>query len=296
MNALLSACLFGMSTPLAKIFLAEIEPVLMASFLYIGSGLGLSIVMLVRDIISKGSYREARLARHDIPWLLGAILSGGIAAPIALMLGLKHTPAATASLLLNFEGAATALIAAMVFREAMGLRIWTAVAFVTLASALLSLETRGEFGFSFGAVGVVCACILWGIDNNLTRQIASKDPISIVMIKGMIAGTFNLMLAVIVRHSSIPSMTLIFLSLLTGFVCYGLSIVFFIRAMRTIGSARTSTYFMSAPFIGAALSFAVFRESPSIFFIISLPLMVVGVILLVNEKHSHLHTHAESVL
>ncbi|OPY67338.1 MAG: EamA-like transporter family protein [Syntrophorhabdus sp. PtaU1.Bin002] len=293
MNALISACLFGISAPLAKAFLAEIEPVMMASFLYLGSGLGLVVAMLVQGAVSEKSHIEARLDQHDLPWLLGATLSGGIAAPIALMLGLKHTPAATASLLLNFEGTATVLIAAIVFREAMSPRIWTAVVLVTLASILLSLETKGEFGFSPGAFGVVCACVLWGIDNNLTRHISSKDPITIVMVKGIIAGIFSLIVALIVRGDSMPGLMLVGLSLLTGFVCYGLSIVFFIRAMRTLGSARTSAYFASAPFIGAAVSFVIFRESLNMFFTISVPFMVLGVILLFNEKHSHLHTHLE---
>ncbi|OPY77116.1 MAG: EamA-like transporter family protein [Syntrophorhabdus sp. PtaU1.Bin153] len=133
MNALISACLFGISAPLAKVFLAEIEPVLMASFLYLGSGLGLLVVMVIQAVTSARSHMEAMLDKHDVPWLLGATLAGGIAAPIALMLGLKHTPAATASLLLNFEGTATVLLAAIVFREAMSPRIWTAVVLVTLA-------------------------------------------------------------------------------------------------------------------------------------------------------------------
>ncbi|HBA53957.1 DMT family transporter [Syntrophorhabdus aromaticivorans] len=293
-DALISACLFGISAPLAKIFLAEIEPVLMASFLYLGSGLGLLGAMLIQAVISKRPRVEAGLGKHDMPWLLGATLSGGIAAPIVLMVGLKHTPAATASLLLNFEGTATVLIAAMVFREATSPRIWTAVVFVTFASILLSLETKGELGFSPGAVGIVCACALWGIDNNLTRHISSKDPITIGMVKGVIAGIFSLVLALIVKGESIPGLTIICLSLLTGFVCYGLSIVFFIRAMRALGSARTSAYFASAPFIGTAVSFVIFQELPNMFFAVSLPFMVAGIILLFNEKHSHLHTHFEA--
>ena len=291
-HVLTAAILFGASAPLAKLLLGEIQPVVLAAFLYLGSGIGLFIYKIIRHILGKESKKEARLQRKDFPWLFGSVLSGGVAAPIVLMFSLKHTPASTASLLLNFESVATTLVAALAFHEAVGKRVWSAVAFVTIASVLLSLDATGEWGFSLGAVGILVACVLWGIDNNFARNISSKDPIDIVIIKGIAAGFFSLILALILGDP-LPGLRSLLLSSILGLFSYGLSIVFFILAMRDLGSARTSAYFASAPFIGAAISFIIFREPPNILFIISLPILIAGVFLLFGERHSHTHTHFE---
>jgi drug/metabolite transporter (DMT)-like permease len=292
-QAFVAACLFGVSAPFAKLLLGEMKPVLLASFLYLGSGIGLMIYKLIQPIGSKNSDKEAKIGRKDWPWLLGATLSGGIAAPIVLMISLKNTPAATASLLLNFEGVATALIAALAFKESVGRRIWSAVFLVTLASVLLSMDVTAKWGFSPWAVGILCACAFWGIDNNFTRNISAKDPVMIVAIKGTVAGCFSLFLAFLLGHS-LPSALKILLALALGLFCYGLSILFFILSMRELGSARTSAYFASAPFIGTVLSFLIFRDPPNAFFIISLPIMALGAFLLFGEEHLHLHTHFET--
>ncbi len=291
-HALAAAALFGASVPAAKLLLGHVHPVLLASFLYLGSGIGLFIYRLLQRVWPGKERREAGLSRNDLPWLLAASCAGGIAAPIVLLLGLRHTPAATASLLLNFEGVATAVIAALAFREAVTTRIWSAVALVTLASIMLSLDPSGEWGFSIGALGVLAACAFWGIDNNLTRQISAKDPVSIVIVKGLAAGSCSLVLA-LALGASMPGPMELLLSLVLGTACYGFSIVFFILAMRRLGSIRTSAYFASAPFIGALLSFVVFRELPTVFFIISFPIMTAGVFLLFGERHSHFHRHVE---
>ncbi len=291
-HALLAALLFGASAPLIKLFLDEIHPVQMSSFLYLGSAGGLSIFTLLKRFVYGETRKEAGLTRRDIKWLMGATFSGGVLAPVMLIFSLKQISAATASLLLNFESAATALIAAAVFNEAISRRVWMGIALIVVAGVLLSLDAQGEYGFSFSAIGVLSACALWGIDNNLTRQISSKNPVSIVIIKGITAGMFALIVSFIMGHP-LPGLFTIFLALLLGLCCYGLSIVFFIQAMRALGSARTGAYFALAPFIGAALSFAIFRELPNMIFVLSLPLLIVGAILLFNERHSHLHTHFE---
>ena len=291
-QAFIAAFLFGASAPFAKILLGEMPPVLLASFLYLGSGIGLLIYKLVQRIGFTNSYKEAEIGKKDWPWLFAATISGGIAAPIVLMVSLKQTPAATASLLLNFEGVATALIAVLAFKESVGKRIWSAVFLITLASVFLSMDLTGTWGFSLGAVGILCACALWGIDNNFTRKISAKDPVMIVAIKGTVAGCFSLFVAFLLGNS-LPSAFKILLSLALGLSCYGLSIVFFILSMRELGAARTSAYFASAPFIGAALSFVIFREPPNMLFVISLPVMIVGAFLLFGEEHFHLHTHFE---
>ena len=195
LKVIIAAALFGASAPLSKLLLSEIAPTLMASFLYLGSGIGLYVQRFVqryfRSFLDNRFSDEARLTRNDLPWITGAVLVGGIAAPIVLMFGLKNTPASTASLLLNFEGVATTVIAVVAFKEAVGKRIWLAVLLITTASILLSWDSSRQWGFSLGAIGILSACVLWGIDNNFTRNVSSKDPLSIVTIKGLSAGTFS---------------------------------------------------------------------------------------------------------
>ncbi|MBI4727023.1 EamA family transporter [candidate division TA06 bacterium] len=290
--ALVAASLFGASAPLAKLLLTDIHPVLLASFLYMGSGLGLLFYKLTLGLGQKDLSREAKLGRADLPWLAGATVSGGIAAPIVLLFSLKHTPAATASLILNFEGVATALIASLAFREAVSKRIWLAVILVTIAVILLSVDLSDRWGFSLGAMGVVAACVLWGLDNNFTRNTSAKDPIVIVIVKGIAAGAISLALALLMGNS-FPGLAKVLLACVLGLVCYGLSIVFFIFSLRELGTARTSAYFAAAPFIGSVLSFLIFRELPNALFLVALPFIVAGAFLLFTEKHLHLHTHFE---
>ena len=290
-QAILAAVLFGASTPVAKLLLGEIEPILLAAFLYIGSGIGLTLFGGLRRVIGQPASIEAQVSKTDVPWLIGAVFAGGVAAPILLMFSLRDTPAATASLLLNFEGIATALIAALVFKEALGRRIWLAICCITTASVLLSWNTGGEWGLSVGAVGVLGACVFWGIDNNFTRNISAKDPLAIVAIKGSSAGVFSLILALVLRNP-FPDLKIVLGAMLLGSVGYGLSIVLFILAMRSLGAARTSALYGTAPFVGVLLSFLLFRDTPDVLFVISFAIMVVGAALLLGEQHSHLHVHA----
>lgn len=289
LQALLAAILFGASAPAAKLLLGEIEPVLLAGLLYLGSGLGIVCFRLLRGQTAS-SQSEAGITRGDLGWLAGAVLAGGVAAPILLLLSLRDTPASTASLLLNFESVATTLIAALIFHEAISRRALWGIGCITLASILLSWDTSGAWGFSAGALGIVAACALWGIDNNLTRNISAKDPLTIVLVKGFGAGTVSLVIALITGNA-IPSSGIVLGALLLGSLSYGLSIVLFIHAMRGLGAARTSAIFGTAPLAGVVLSFALFRDAPSPLFGIALPLMVVAMWLLLNERHSHRHFH-----
>ena len=293
LKVIIAAALFGASAPLSKLLLSEIAPTLMASFLYLGSGIGLYVQRFVQRYFRSLDNRfsdEARLTRNDLPWITGAVLVGGIAAPIVLMFGLKNTPASTASLLLNFEGVATAVIAVVAFKEAVGKRIWLAVLLITTASILLSWDSSRQWGFSLGAIGILGACVLWGIDNNFTRNVSSKDPLSIVTIKGLSAGTFSLILSVVLGFQ-LPPFKFVLVAMVLGYFSYGLSIVLVIRAMRELGAARTSTLFGTAPFVGAVLSLFLFKESQGTLFYFSLPIMIIGAIFLLKEDHSHLHKH-----
>lgn len=234
--------------------------------------------------------KEARLARSDWPWLVGAILAGGVIAPIMLMISLRHAPAATASLLLNFEGVATTLIAAIVFKEAIGRHAWWAIGLITLASILLSTDFTNKWGFSLSALGVLAACIMWGIDNNLTRNISAKDPLVIVIVKGLGAGLVSLIIAVALGNT-FPSPGVTLLALLLGSLSYGLSIFLFVYAMRGLGAGRTSALFGTAPLAGILLSFLIFREIPGIFFFIALLVIASGAYILLMEDHDHVHVH-----
>jgi drug/metabolite transporter (DMT)-like permease len=210
------------------------------------------------------------------------------------MLGLQATQASTASLLLNFECVATTVLAVFLFREQVGMRTWMAAGCITLSSMILSSQSGG-LGLSAGALGIIAACILWGLDNNFTRNISTRDPLMIGVTKGLVAGSFSLILALIIGNR-LPSIYIILGAMLLGCVSYGLSVVLFIVSMRTLGAARTSAWFAIAPFAGAAISFLVFQNNPGVMFLISLPLMVLGAFLLFGEEHGHVHMHVHGAI
>jgi drug/metabolite transporter (DMT)-like permease len=293
LQALLAALFFGASAPIAKLLLGDnIAPIYLAAFLYLGSGTGTFLVRLTQRM--RGKEAEADIKKPDVKWLAGAIISGGILAPIILMISLQNTPASTASLLLNFEGVATTLIALLFFKEAISRRAWTAILVITLASIFLSANFKDGFGLSLGALGIILACVLWGVDNNFTRNISGKDPLAIVAWKGLVAGTFSFFLALFLGNK-LPSATTIIGTLLLGFVSYGLSTMLFIRSMRGLGAARTSALYGTAPLAGVVLSIFIFGEFPSFLFIIAAILMIGGALLLINEEHSHTHTHTAMI-
>ncbi|HSL30737.1 MAG TPA: EamA family transporter [Anaerolineales bacterium] len=288
LQALLAALFFGASAPLSKLLLIDVPPVLMAALLYLGSGTGISLVKLYQRLTR--SQREAEIRAPDVKWLAGAILTGGVLAPIILMISLQHTPASTASLLLNFEGVGTTLIALFFFRESISRRALAAIFVITLASVFLSTNFTGGFGFSPGALGVILACVLWGVDNNFTRNISAKDPLTIVAWKGLVAGTFSLLLGLFLGQQ-LPALASILSILLLGFISYGFSTMLFIYAMRGLGAARTSALYGTAPLAGVLLSFMIFRDPITLLFIFAAALMAAGALLLANEEHAHFHIH-----
>ncbi len=287
-SALLAAVFFGASAPLSKLLLGFIEPIPLAGFLYLGSGLGSLIYLLIKKTLPQNF--EANITRSDLPWLAGAVLTGGIAAPILLMVSLNHTPASTASLLLNFESVATALISVWIFKEALGKKVVLALTVITLSSIILSIDTSGQWGLSLGALGILAACCLWGLDNNFTRQISDKSPQKIVAIKGLAAGGFSLLLSLWL-NIPLPPFLVSLAAFALGYICYGLSITLFIYALRHMGAARTSIVFSTAPFIGFFLSILITGELITAQFITALPLMVAGTWLMMSENHDHIHHH-----
>ena len=290
LQAIAAAVLFGASAPLSKMLLGELDPVTLAALLYLGCGIGLILIKLFQRLTHPQAKNEAEIQKKDVGWLAGAVIAGGVAAPILLLFGLRDTPASTASLLLNFESVSTTLIAALAFREFVSRRTWWSVLLITLASVLLTLNLSGGWGFSLGALGIAAACVLWGIDNNFTRNISSKNPVSIVMIKGLAAGGFSLALTFLLGNH-LPQTGIVLKALLLGCLSYGVSITLFIRAMRGLGAARAGALFGTSPLVGVALSFILLRESPTLVFLAALLLMFFGTLLLLKEKHSHEHVH-----
>ena len=290
-NALLAAALFGASTPLAKVLIADISPVMLAGLLYAGSGLGLGLWWIFgrQRTATTG---EAALQRRDVPWLLGAILSGGVLGPVLLMLGLQLTPASTASLLLNLEAVFTATMAWLAFRENVDHRVFLGMMAIVVAGAILSWDQHPEIGVPWGALAIAGACLCWAVDNNLTRAISASDPVQIAALKGAVAGAINIAIAV-AMGSTLPTGMRILEAGAIGLAGYGISLVLFVLALRRLGTARTGAYFSTAPFVGAAIALALLREVPDAEFWIAGALMAVGVWLHVSERHQHEHRHDE---
>jgi drug/metabolite transporter (DMT)-like permease len=285
--ALLAAALFGASTPLAKGLLQETRPQLLAGLLYLGSGAGLLLVWLGRR---GGTRREAPLSRRDVPWLAGAIASGGVLGPVLLMYGLLHAPASSASLLLNLEGVFTTLIAGAVFREHVPLRIALGMVAVVAGGALLSWEGHVAWGSIWGPLAVTGACLCWAIDNNLTQRVSAGDPVQIAQIKGLVAGAVNTGLA-LSFGARLPAPLPVAAALLVGFLGYGVSLVCFVLALRGLGTARTGAYFSLSPFIGAALGLLLYREPVTPLFLAAAAVMALGLWLHLSERHRHSHEH-----
>lgn len=210
----------------------------------------------------------------DLPYIVAMIVLD-VAAPIFLMLGLANTTSANASLLNNFEIVATSLIALLVFKEAVGKRLWLAIGLITLSSMILSFEDASSLEFSIGSLFVLLACVCWGVENNCTRMLSKSDPLEIVVIKGFGSGLGSLAIAWAIGEP-VPALAYIPLVLLLGFVAYGLSIFFYVYAQRKLGAAKTSAYYAVAPFIGVALSLLIFREWPGLSFFAALLIMIAG--------------------
>ena len=290
-HAFLAALTFGASTPFAKVLLGQVAPVTLAGLLYMGSGLGLLAWFVARGLRARSENEaSSRLSAKDVPWLAGAILFGGIAGPLLLMAGLIRTPASAASLLLNMEGVLTSLLAWFVFKENFDRRIFLGMVLIVIGGIVLSWEERPEFGVPWGAIAIIGACLCWGIDNNLTRKISASDAVQIAGLKGLVAGAVNLSIA-FALGMPMPAPSSALLAGIVGFCGYGLSLVFFVLALRNLGAARTGAYFSVAPFVGAAISLVLLGDAPGNGFWLAGALMAAGIWLHLTEKHAHTHTH-----
>lgn len=289
--ALLSAALFGVSTPAAKALLGSIDPTVLAGLLYCGAGLGVAILRRVgKRWLGSTATTETALAKPDIPWLAGAIAAGGIVGPVLLMIGLSRTDAAAASLLLALEGVATALMAWFVFHENFDRRIALGMACLVAGAVVLSWTGQPTISGLLGPLAIVGACIAWGLDNNLTRKVSLADPLQIVELKGLIAGPVNLALG-LWMGGSLPALSPLLLAGIVGFLGYGVSLALFVLGLRHLGTARTGAYFSTAPFLGTVAAIIFLREPVTLQLGVAGLLMALGVWLHLTEDHEHDHVH-----
>ena len=279
--AILAAALYSINAPFSKILLEFMPPTLMAGFLYVGAGIGIAFIALIRKI-KKYETKELKLTKSELPYTIAMIILD-IAAPIFLLFGLNATTAANASLLNNFEIVATAIIALMVFKERISPRLWFGILFITLSCGILSFEDVSSLHFSYGSLFVLLSAICWGFENNCTRKISSKDPLQIVLLKGIFSGIGSLIIGLYMGERT-ASLWSIFAVLCIGFIAYGLSIYFYVYAQRLLGAARTSAYYAVAPFIATILSLIILREIPDITYYFALVLMIIGAWLSSQDK------------
>jgi drug/metabolite transporter (DMT)-like permease len=285
-ESLLAALLFGSAAPFAKLLLARVDPWLLAAFLYLGSGLGLALLRRIR-----GSPR-VRLPAGEGRWLAAAIVAGGVAGPVLLMAGLAGLPASQASLLLNGEAVLTAVLAWVVFRENVDRRVALGMLAIVAGGAVLAWPSgSGDAAASWpSALLVLAACLAWAIDNNLTRKVSLADASWIAMVKGLAAGTTNLLIS-LALGARWPGASPTAAAMLLGFFSYGISLVLFVRGLRALGTARTGAYFSVAPFFGAVLAVLVLGERVNPPLVAAAVLMGIGVWLHLSERHEHRHAH-----
>ena len=288
--AVLAAAFYAVNVPVSKLLLKEISPTFLASLLYFGAGIGIGLLYCINPKSHRG---EKKLTRKDLPYTLGMILLD-IAAPILLMLGLKSASSANASLLGNFEIAATTLIALLLFREKVSKRLWAAILLITLSSGILSFEDMSSLHFSRGSLLVLAAAACWGLENNCTRNISDKSTFEIVFLKGIFSGLGSFLIALCIGEP-FPGLHAAAAALLLGFVAYGLSIFCYVRSQNTLGAAKTSAYYAIAPFSGTDLSCIIWHDALTVQYFLALAVMLLGSVLVVLDtlqtEHTHSHTH-----
>lgn len=287
--AILAAVFYALNMPFSKVLLGNVPPTMMAALLYIGADIGIGAIYMVE----RKNNSNNKLEKNDLPYTLGMIVLD-ILAPVFLMFGLLHTTSANASLLNNFEIVATSLIALAVFKEMVSKRLWVAIALITLSSGILSFEDMSSMKFSWGSLFVLAAALCWGMENNCTRKLSSKNTFEIVMLKGIFSGTGSLIIGISIGEK-LPELKYCIVALIVGFVAYGLSILFYVKAQYILGAAKTSAYYAVAPFVGAFLSFICLHEPLTKNYLLALVIMLAGTAIVIADTmilhHKHLHTH-----
>lgn len=283
-SCLMAALLFGASTPISKALLGALGPFSLAGLLYLGGALA------VGPVAFRGGSPELRRLPRERRLLAGAVLFGGGLGPVFLLLGLRAAPAASVALWLNLELVATTLLAWCLFGEHMGRRTWLAAGLVLLGG--LVLASPGETGSLRAAALVAVACLCWGIDNNLTALVGGFTPAQTTFVKGLGAGSVNFGLG-LAFEGGLPSAPAALGALGVGALAYGASIVLYIAGAQQLGASRSQLLFSTSPFLGVALSWAVFKEPVWIAQLAAAALMLAGISLMLTAKHEHEHSHEE---
>ena len=287
---LASAVLFGLGVPLAKVLLVDVPPASLAGLLYLGAFFGLTILGFAG---ARGAGKRIIPDKSDMPWLVLIVLFGGVLGPVFLLLGLSQVSGSAASLLLNLEGVATALVAGAIFHEFTGRRFWIALCCMAIAGLLLGWnQAGGSFSFT-GLIFVVLAMVFWGLDNNFTRKVTGMDALEIAKVKCFFAGAINLGIGFLLGSKLVLGASLLS-AVLVGTFSYGISLVLFIHALRAFGAARASAFFSVAPFVGAVASVLILGESIGWNLLSAFVLMAAGAWLIISEKHAHWHYHGNT--
>lgn len=290
---LAAAALFGASAPIAKWLLERMSPITLAALAYCGGGLALMCAWLIRRLRANRTDATAssdQWTRAEVLSMTGAIVAGGVLAPTILFWSLSRLPAGNAALLLNFEGLLTALLAALIFHEAIDRRVWLAMILMIVAGGVLSASAAASLTV-VPTLGVILACALWGLDNNLTRAVSHRDALGIAALKCVVAGSTNAVIAWALGAHFAASAPTQLAGLTLGALSYGLSLVLFVSALAHLGSARTAAHFGTAPFFGAALAVAFLGEPVTMSLLAAIVLTALSTWLVLTERHSHLHTH-----
>ena len=287
---LAAAALFGLSTPLAKLLLPGTGPVMLAALLYLGAGTGLALATAIRRRRGGAEQREAPVRAADAWLLAGVILCGGVLGPILMLGGLARVSATVAALLLNLETPFTMLLAVFLFGEHLGQRGRSGAALIVVGALVLTYRPGDMHGDVLGVLAITAACLSWALDNNLTQRLSLRDPVTTVCIKALAAGCFNLGLSMALG-APLPPPSVGLAALTIGFVCYGVSIVLDVHALRLLGAAREAAFFATAPFVGAVAAVSLLAEPLSVIEPVAAAVMAAGVALLLRERHDHLHTH-----
>ncbi len=301
--ALLAAALYAINVPFSKLLIAQVQPTMLAGLLYIGAGVGIGCMMLAKKTMGRPAPNNL-LGKADLPYTIAMVVLD-IAAPIFLMYGISQANAANVSLLNNFEIVATSLIALVIFKEKISLKLWIAIILVVISGIILGFEGAEGFVLNKGSLFVLAACLCWGIENNCTRSISDKSSEQIVIVKGLGSGAGGITVALILGES-FPPVIYFVLTMLLGFVAYGLSINFYIMAQKHLGAAKTSAFYSVAPFLGVGFSFLFLGEQPGVQFYIALAVMILSTVIMVKDTmgkeavlpgytHSHAHKHGNTV-
>jgi len=281
--ALLAAALFGAAAPASKGLLAELTPLQLAGLLYLGAALGVApAVVRGRSLPLPRDARSRRL-------LLGAVVLGGALGPVLLLFGLRLASAASVSLWLSLELAATAVLGAIFFHDRLGPMGWLGVAVALLGSLLLSFG-EGAAGLAAGAL-VAAACLCWAFDNHWTALLDGMPASAAAFWKGAVAGGVNLALGCSLAPLAASGGSIVG-ALAIGALCYGVSIALYVTAAHGLGATRAQLLFASAPFFGVALAALALGEALSMVQLAAAALLGVSLALVLRDRHAHPHEHA----